>query len=132
MADQIAALGLGAPAFVFSITHTDRHFDDIAALIAPQGRFGLIDDPATLDVVKLKRKAVSTHWELMFTRSIFETPDMDEQGKLLDSVAALVEDGDVTTTVTEILEPINAANLKQAHAQIESGKTKGKIVLEGF
>jgi zinc-binding alcohol dehydrogenase family protein len=132
MADQIAALGIGAPAFVFSTTQTDRHFDDIAALIAPQGRFGLIDDPDTLDVVKLKRKAVSTHWELMFTRAIFETPDMGEQGKLLDSVAALVEDGDITTTVTEILEPINAANLKQAHAQIESGKTKGKIVLEGF
>ncbi len=132
MADQIAALGIGAPAFVFSTTQTDRHFDDIVALIAPQGRFGLIDDPDTLDVVKLKRKAVSTHWELMFTRAIFETPDMGEQGKLLDSVAALVEDGDITTTVTEILEPINAANLKQAHAQIESGKTKGKIVLEGF
>lgn len=132
MADQIAALGIGAPAFVFSTTQTDRHFDDIVALIAPQGRFGLIDDPPSLDVMKFKRKAVSTHWELMFTRAIFETPDMGEQGKLLDSVAALVEDGDITTTVTEILEPINAANLKQAHAQIESGKTKGKIVLEGF
>jgi zinc-binding alcohol dehydrogenase family protein len=132
MADQIAALKIGAPAFVFSTTQTDRHFDDIVALIAPQGRFGLIDDPPSLDVVKLKRKAVSTHWELMFTRAIFETPDMGEQGKLLDAVAALVEDGDVTTTVTEILEPINAANLKQAHARIESGKTKGKIVLEGF
>lgn len=132
MADQIAALGIGAPAFVFSTTQTDRHFDDIVALIAPQGRFGLIDDPPSLDVMKFKRKAVSTHWELMFTRAIFETPDMGEQGKLLDAVAALVEDGDITTTVTEILEPINAANLKLAHARIESGKTKGKIVLEGF
>jgi zinc-binding alcohol dehydrogenase family protein len=132
MADQIAALGIGAPAFVFSTTQTDRHFDDIVALIAPQGRFGLIDDPPSLDVMKFKRKAVSTHWELMFTRAIFETADMGEQGKLLDSVSALVEDGDITTTVTEIMEPINAANLKLAHARIESGKTKGKIVLEGF
>jgi zinc-binding alcohol dehydrogenase family protein len=132
MADQIAALGIGAPAFVFSTTQTDRHFDDIVALIAPQGRFGLIDDPDKLDVMSFKRKAVSTHWELMFTRAMFETPDMDEQGKLLDSVAALVDDGDIITTVTDILKPINAANLKLAHSRIESGKTKGKIVLEGF
>jgi zinc-binding alcohol dehydrogenase family protein len=132
MADQIAALKIGAPAFVFSTTQTDRHFDDIVALIAPQGRFGLIDDPEKLDVMSFKRKAVSTHWELMFTRAMFETPDMGEQGKLLDTVAALVEDGDITTTVTEVLKPINAANLKLAHTRIESGKTKGKIVLEGF
>ncbi|GAA0556781.1 zinc-binding alcohol dehydrogenase family protein [Rhizomicrobium electricum] len=132
MADQIAALKNGAPAFVFSTTQTDRHFDDIVALIAPQGRFGLIDDPEKLDVMSFKRKAVSTHWELMFTRAMFETPDMGEQGKLLDTVAVLVEDGDITTTVTEVLKPINAANLKLAHTRIESGKTKGKIVLEGF
>ncbi|MDQ1156104.1 NADPH2:quinone reductase [Sphingomonas sp. SORGH_AS 950] len=132
MAPQIAALGLGAPAFVFSTTHTDRHLADIAELIAPQGRFALIDDPASLDIVAFKRKAVSVHWELMFTRSLFDTPDVGEQGRLLDAVAELVDEGRIRTTATETLSPINAANLIEAHRRIESTTTRGKIVLEGW
>lgn len=132
IAAQVEALGIGNPGFVFSTTETHRHIGQIAELIAPQGRFGLIDDPDSLDVLAFKRKAVSIHWELMFTRSIFETPDMDEQGKLLNEVSRLVDKGNIRTTVTEILSPINAENLKAAHAAIESGKTKGKVVLENF
>ncbi|EQB16496.1 zinc-binding alcohol dehydrogenase family protein [Novosphingobium lindaniclasticum] len=132
MAPQIAALGLDAPRFVFSTTHTDRHLADIAELIAPQGRFALIDDPASLDIVGFKRKAVSVHWELMFTRSLFDTADMAEQGKLLDEVAALVDRGAIRTTLTQTLSPINAANLIAAHRQIETATTRGKIVLEGW
>ncbi|WJH41505.1 zinc-binding alcohol dehydrogenase family protein [Aliirhizobium terrae] len=132
IAEQVAALGIGAPAFVFSTTETHRHLKEIIELIAPQGRFGLIDDPDSLDVVGFKRKAASIHWELMFTRSIFETADIAEQGKLLNEVARLVDKGDIRTTITETLSPINAENLKKAHAAIESGRTKGKVVLEGF
>ncbi|WP_337997673.1 zinc-binding alcohol dehydrogenase family protein [Oleispirillum naphthae] len=132
LAAQVAALGLGAPSFVFSTTQTRLHLAEIVELIAPQGRFGLIDDPETLDVLPFKRKAVSIHWELMFTRPIFQTPDMDEQGKLLDEVARLVDAGRIRTTLTEVMRPIDAANLKTAHALLESGKACGKIVLEGF
>ena len=132
LADQVASLGLGAPAFVFSTTETHRHLKEIVALIAPQGRFGLIDGPDSLDVLGFKQKVVSTHWEYMFARPVFGTPDMDEQGKLLDEVARLIDAGKIRTTLTETLKPINAANLKKAHALIESGKARGKIVLEGF
>jgi len=132
MAPQIAALGLGAPAFVFSTTHTDRHLADIAELIAPQGRFALIDDPASLDIVAFKRKAVSVHWEFMFARSLFDTPDVGEQGRLLDAVAELVDEGRIRTTATNTILPINAANLIEAHRRIESATTRGKIVLEGW
>ena len=132
IAEQVAALGLGAPAFVFSTTETDRHLDQIAELIAPQGRFGLIDDPKALSILPFKRKSVSIHWELMFTRSMFQTPDMDQQARLLDEVARLVDEGKVRTTLNQVLRPIDPANLKQAHALIESGRSKGKIVLEGF
>ncbi|PZQ50289.1 MAG: zinc-binding alcohol dehydrogenase family protein [Novosphingobium pentaromativorans] len=132
MAPQIAVLGLDAPRFVFSTTHTDRHLADIAELIAPQGRLALIDDPATLDIVGFKRKAVSVHWELMFTRSLFGTADMGEQGKLLDEVAMLADRGEIRTTLTQTLSPINAANLIAAHRQIETATTRGKIVLEGW
>jgi NADPH:quinone reductase len=132
LAGQIAALGIGAPGFVFSTTNTGQHVGDIVELIAPQGRFGLIDDPATLDIVPFKRKAVSVHWELMFTRPMFQTPDMDAQGKLLNEVSRLVDSGTLRTTLGENFGPINATNLRRAHALIESGEARGKIVLEGF
>ena len=132
LAAQVESLGLGAPGFIFSTNNSDRHLTDIQALMAPQGRFGLIDDPATLDVLGFKRKAVSIHWELMFTRPIFGTPDIGEQGKLLNQVADLIDAGRIRTTLTETLSPISADTLKKAHALIESNTARGKIVLEGF
>ncbi|GAB0116539.1 zinc-binding alcohol dehydrogenase family protein [Acidisoma sp. 7E03] len=130
--EQVAALGLGAPGFVFSTTHTDSHLPAIAETIAPQGRFALIDDPAALDVNPFKRKAVSVHWEFMFTRSMFQTADMAAQGEILDAVAGLVEAGAVRTTLTDRLSPISAANLRRVHGLIESHAAQGKIVLEGW
>jgi len=132
LAHQVEALGLGAPGFVFSTTQTDQHFAGIVELIAPQGRFGLIDDPKELNVMPLKLKAVSLHWELMFTRSLFGTPDMAEQGQLLNKVAALVDAGRIRSTATEVAGKIDAATLRAVHAQLESGSVRGKIVLEGF
>jgi len=132
LAAQVAALGIGAPAFVFSTTQTIRHLDEVAELIAPQGRFALIDDPATLNVNVFKRKSVSIHLELMYTRSIYGTPDMGEQGRLLNEVSRYVDAGTLRTTMTERVPGINAANLRRVHAQVESGTTRGKIVLDGF
>lgn len=132
LAPEVATLGIGAPGFVFSTTNTGDHFSEIAALIAPQGRFALIDDPATLDINPLKRKSVSTHWEFMFTRSMFETVDIAAQGDLLDEVGRLLDAGTIRSTLAERLGAINAENLKHAHALIESGRAKGKVVLEGF
>ncbi len=123
---------IDGPGFVFSTTNTDKHVLDIAKLIAPQGRFGLIDDPATLDIMPFKRKSVSVHWELMFTRPIFKTADMGAQGVLLNEVSRLVDAGTIRTTLGENFGRIDATNLKRAHALIESGKARGKIVLEGF
>jgi zinc-binding alcohol dehydrogenase family protein len=132
LADQVKALGLGAPGHVFSTTHTDEHLADIVKLIAPQGRIGLIDDPENLDANSLKPKALSLHWESMFVRAVFQTPDMEAQHALLDQVADLVDAGLIRSTVTEVFGTINAANLRRAHAQIESHTTRGKIVLAGF
>jgi zinc-binding alcohol dehydrogenase family protein len=132
LAPQVEALGLGAPGFVFSTTQTGSHLGDIFELIAPQGRFGVIDDLEVLDAMPFKRKCVSLHWEFMFARPLFETPDIAEQGQLLNEVAALVDAGKIRSTVTEIAGRIDAATLRAAHAQLESGTTRGKIVLEGF
>lgn len=132
LAEQVKALGIGSPGFVFSTNETKSQLSEIAELIAPQGRLGLIDDPDSLDIMAFKRKSVSVHQEFMFTRSMYGTADMGEQGKLLTKVAELIDSGAIKTTVTEVLRPINAENLKKAHATLESGKARGKIVLEGF
>jgi zinc-binding alcohol dehydrogenase family protein len=118
---------------VASLTQTDQHWDQLVELLAPQGKIGLIDDPAApLDVMQLKRKSLSLHWELMFTRSLFHTADMQRQHELLNRVADLVDAGSVRSTLAQHFGTITAANLRRAHAQIESGTTLGKIVLEGF
>ena len=132
MGDQLKAIGHRFVDYIFGVTESGLHFDTICDVIAPQGKFGLIDDPKSLDVAKLKGKSASLHWEAMFTRSTFQTADMDAQHRLLNEVAAMVDKGTIRTTVAENFGKINAANLRRAHAQVESGTTRGKIVLEGF
>ncbi|SHE44518.1 zinc-binding alcohol dehydrogenase family protein [Litoreibacter ascidiaceicola] len=129
---QIEALGVGQPGYVFSTTHTHQYIEQIAEFIAPQGRFGLIDDPETLNIMPFKIKAVSTHWELMFTRSLFQTADITRQHDILNEVADLLDAGKIRSTATETLGKIDAATLRRAHAILESNKAKGKLVLEGF
>lgn len=128
----LAAIGMRHVTHVAGLTATDQHYPSIVEVLAPQGKFALIDDPRTLDAMALKRKSISLHWELMFTRPLFETPDMIAQHRLLDDVAALIDDGVIRTTLAQDLGPINARNLKRAHEIIESGRSKGKIVLTGF
>lgn len=129
---QLQALGVPEIDYVASLTHTEQHFAQLIDVLKPQGRLGVIDDPETLDVIPLKRKSLSLHWELMFTRSLYETPDMINQHHLLNRVSALIDQGVLQTTVGEHFGAINAANMRRAHALIESGKARGKIVLEGF
>ena len=129
---QLQALGIEQVDMVASLTHTDLHFDALVEALRPQGRLALIDDPAQLDVIKLKRKSLSLHWEFMYTRSLFQTADMVEQHRLLNRVAQLIDDGVLRTTLGEHFGSINASNLRKAHSLLESGRAKGKIVLEGF
>jgi zinc-binding alcohol dehydrogenase family protein len=132
MKEQIEALKLPPVALVASLTYTDQHYKAIAELMAPQGKFGLIDDPPEFTVSAFKGKAISVHWESMFTRSSFQTPDMIAQHHLLNDVANLIDKGVLRTTLDQTFGTINAANLKRAHALLESGKSRGKIVLEGW
>jgi len=132
LAEQLKAISHPQVALIAGISGTDTSFPQIEPIIAPFGKFALIDDPKSLDVMPLKRKAASVHWESMFTRAIFQTPDMIGQHKLLNEVSAMVDGGLIVTTAAQELSPINAANLRKAHAQIESGTTIGKVVLEGW
>ena len=132
LAEQLRALGTAEVEYIASLTATETHYPALVEVLAPQGKIGIIDDPKVLDAKPLKRKAASLHWEFMFARSLFGTPDMIAQHQLLDKVADLVDSGVIRTTIADTLGTINAANLKKAHALLESGRARGKLVLEGF
>lgn len=132
MQAQLQALGITGVDYVVSLNKTDQHFAQIVEIIQPQGKFALIDDPELFDFRKLKRKSVSLHWELMFTRALFNTPDLVRQQEILNQVAEYVDQGRIQTTLNQHLGHINPENLKQAHAMLESQQVIGKIVLEGF
>ncbi|PSH04117.1 MAG: zinc-binding alcohol dehydrogenase family protein [Acidobacteria bacterium] len=132
LADEVRKLGFPYADFVISLTHTDQHYDQIVDIIAPQGAFALIDSPPSLDANKLKPKSASLHWELMFVRSTFQTADMIEQHRILEQISTLVDAGLIHSTLGTAAGHINAKNLRKAHAAIESNRSIGKIVLEGF
>jgi len=130
---QLNALGIDNVTHVISLTHTDQHFDQLVEVLTPQGKLALIDDPKTsIDIMKLKLKSLSLHWELMFTRSMFSTWDMQKQHDLLTTLAELIDNNVIKTTLGKHYGTINASNLTQAHAYIESQQSVGKVVLEGF
>jgi zinc-binding alcohol dehydrogenase family protein len=132
LATELQAAGIGQVDMVASLTQTEQHYAQIIESLKPQGQLAVIDDMALLDAMPLKTKSISLHWEMMFARSRFETPDMAAQGALLAEVAALVDAGRIRTTANASFGSINAANLRRAHALIESGKAQGKVVLAGF
>lgn len=127
---ELAAAGLNDITDVASLTHTDEYFDEVVRMMRPQGRFALIDDPALpLDISAMKQKSISLHWEFMFTRSMFKTEDMSRQGEILKQIAKLIDAGKIRTSLSQTLSPINAQTLSQAHEQIRSQRTTGKIVV---
>ncbi|MBA6349737.1 zinc-binding alcohol dehydrogenase family protein [Colwellia sp. BRX8-9] len=132
LVSQIEQLAIGQVTHVASLTHTDSYLDSFVELLAPMGKIALIDDPKSLDISKLKFKSLSLHWEFMFTRSMFKTTDINEQHRLLNKIADLIDQGYIQTTVGKNLGTINAKNLRAAHKILESGQSIGKIVLEGF
>ena len=131
--EQLVSEGKIAPiTHVASLNATDQYFDDYVAALRPFGRIAMIDDPASLDVMKIKPKSLSLHIEFMFARSMHNADDMQVQHELLETVASLVDQGHIRTTAGKNLGVINADNLRAAHSELESGTAVGKIVLEGF
>lgn len=116
--------------FIFCLNATDAHWNAMSKAIAPQGHIcSIVETPKPVDLDLLKVKSATFAWEFMFTRSMFQTPDMLEQQHLLNEIAALIDSGQIKTTLNKVIRPINAANLRQAHAKIEGGSTIGKVVL---
>jgi NADPH2:quinone reductase len=133
MRPQLEALGMQHVDYIANFADTDEHWAACGDLIAPQGGIVLIvgnKHPLNVDALRLKSAAI--HFELMFTRPRSRTPDMIEQHKLLNQVADWLDAGKLKGTLTQTLSPINAANLRKAHEQLESGRSIGKLVLKGW
>ena len=130
---QLGTLNFACVHYIANFSNMDVYWSVMAELIRPQGKIvGIVDNKEPLDLKLLKSKSATFAWEFMFTRAMFQTPDMTIQGALLDEVAALIDAKKLRTTLTETISPINAANLRQAHAQLESGRTIGKLALAGW
>jgi NADPH2:quinone reductase len=117
--------------YVFS-PHTAGSIGQFAEILRPGGAVTAIDEPEGLDILPLKDKSIAFHWEFMFTRPLFQPPDMVEQHELLNRVADMVDEGTIRTTLTQQLGPINAATLREAHAMVEEGRMVGKVVVAGW
>ncbi|MBD1575779.1 MULTISPECIES: zinc-binding alcohol dehydrogenase family protein [Vibrio] len=132
LSEEFTAQQLGEVDYVVGLNNTTQHLVEIEKVLKPQGQFALIDDPETLDIMLFKKKSISVHWEMMFTRSLYQTEDMQSQHQLLNITANMIDKGLLRTTLGKHMGKINAQNLRQAHQLLETQTAKGKIVLEGF
>lgn len=120
-----------APQYVASLTGTEQHWPAIIELIAPRGHVALIDDPASLNILPAKPKALSVSWEFMFARPMFGA-DMLAQRDLLNRLSAMLDAGDLQSTVTRRADSLTVQTLAAAHELQESGRVIGKQVLPGL
>jgi len=130
--EQVAEVAPGGVDHIFGTAGTDRNLAAYAEILKPFGQLLAIDDFGPVEIGLLKSKSISFHWELMFTRSLYRTPDQVAQHHILGEVARLVDAGTVHTTATRDLGTINAAHLREAHRILESGSAIGKVTLTGF
>lgn len=130
LVSQVQALGYPTVDFILELSNLNQHWPEITSLIRPSGTIVSITGSDTpIDLRALKQKRATFAWEWMFTKSFFNTPDLLSQHDILTRVAQLVDAGELVTTLTKTLSPINAANLRQAHELVESNRMIGKIVL---
>ena len=130
---QLEAAGRKTVDFIFNCADTDRYWDVMAEAIAPQGKIcTIVENTGPLNQQLMKLKSVTHVWELMFTRSKYQTPDMIEQHKTLGRISGWIDGGTLKGIARETLAPINAENLRKAHAKLESGTMIGKLVVKGW
>ena len=128
---ELATLDI-APRYVAAITETGTHLEAITELIKPRGHIAVIDDPPSLDILPLKRKAISVSWEFMFARPMYQMPDMDIQGQLLNRVADMLDAGELVSTANQRAGTLGVKTLAEAHEHQRSGTAIGKTVLTGL
>ena len=130
---QMEAVGFRAVDYILNCADTDSYWDTMADVIAPQGKIcTIVENTGALNQQVMKLKSATHAWELMFTRSKYQTADLIEQHKLLERISTWIDRGTLKGILRETLEPINAENLRKAHAKLESGTMIGKLAVKGW
>lgn len=134
LAAQLQALGIAQVQVALNLADTDHYWETLGELLAPQGHVGLIVEPrGPLRIGDpYKAKCIGIHWEFMFARARFATADRIEQHRILNRAASMIDAGQLRGTLSEVLGPINAANLDAAHQRLAGGRTIGKLALAGW
>ena len=130
--EELADMGVSTVDYILCLNNTDQHWPAMAQAIKPQGHICSIVEASSVDLSLLKNKSATFVWEFMFTRSMYQAADMIEQQRLLNKIAELIDKGELVTTASNLIQPINAENLRKAHALIEQGNAIGKVVLAGW
>ncbi len=126
-------IGVGQVDYIANFSNTDLYWTAMADIITPEGAIcSIVENSEPLDLNILKSKSATFAWEFMFTKSMFNSSNMEAQGALLNEVAKLIDSKLIRTTLTETVPTINAKNLRDVHERIESGRGIGKIVLAGW
>ncbi|WP_167628760.1 zinc-binding alcohol dehydrogenase family protein [Listeria valentina] len=131
--DELSKIGFPNVDYILCLHDTYRHFEAMEQAIKPEGQICTIVElshPVQMSV--LKDKSAGFHYEFMFTRSKYQTADQIRQHELLENARALFESGELKSTLTKVLSPINAETMRDAHKIVESGKMIGKLVVKGF
>ncbi|WP_208587036.1 zinc-binding alcohol dehydrogenase family protein [Gracilibacillus suaedae] len=130
---QIQEIGFNHIDYIFCLNNTVQHWESMGEVIIPQGKIcSIVENSQPLDLNVLKSKSVTFVWEFMFTRSMYQTPDMMKQHELLTNLSELIDKGSIRTTLKKRITPINAETLRKAHSMVESGRMIGKVVIENF
>ena len=129
--DHLRASGHAVVDHILNFVSTDQYWEAMCSLIAPQGSICSIVPPEkAIDLGLLFHKSASFFWELMFTRSSFQTEDMIRQHHILNGLAELYDQERLTPTMTRVLPGLTAENFREAHALLESRSTIGKVVVD--
>ena len=131
LVEDLQAGGHGVVDYILNFASTDQYWEAMGAVIAPQGRIcSIVPSEKNVNLALLFQKSVSFSWELMYTRSLFQTADMIRQHHILNELAALYDQERLKPTMTKVWSGLSAANFKAAHVQLESHTTIGKLVVD--
>lgn len=130
LAENLKKEGIEQVDYILNFANTELHWDAMAEVIKPLGHIcTIVEAGEPVDINKLKNKSVAFHWELMFTRSMYQTKDMDRQHEILENLRVLMENGKIVSTLSKTFKGLNPETFREVHELQESGKSIGKNVI---